>query len=86
MKIKKTLAAGLATVGLTAGLLVAASPAQAANYHYYSASFDTKTACQAHTMSRIAVLSASGKKIASSTICKHYKGEYKPYYSLIKYR
>lgn len=84
MKIKKAIVSTLAAAGLTAGMLLTAAPAQAD--HYWVKSFDTKQQCQASTGSKFVQFYKSSKTIVSSTTCKHYKGEYKPYFSMIRYR
>lgn len=84
LKIKKAIMSTLATAGLTAGMLLTAAPAQAD--HYWVHSFDTKQQCLASTGSKFVQLYKSSKTIVRSTTCKHFKGEYKPYYSNIRYR
>ncbi|SCC40787.1 hypothetical protein GA0061084_2548 [Arthrobacter sp. NIO-1057] len=85
MKTKSRIVSVFATVGLSAGILLSASPAQAYD-HYWVSSFDTKAQCQATTLTKIAGLSVQKKKIVSTKICTYYKGEYKPYFSMIRYR
>lgn len=86
MRIKKTIAAGLATVGLTVGLLVGASPAQALTYKAWVHSFESKQVCLAVTATKLAGLSASGVKIKRTTVCTYFNdGYYKPYFSKIDY-
>lgn len=85
MKIKKAIVSAFAAVGLSAGMLLAAAPAQAAD-HYWVKSFDTKQQCQASTGAKFVQLYTSRKTVVRSTTCKHYKGEYKPYFSSIRYR
>lgn len=82
--LKKALTTGTAALGLAAGMLAMASPAQADTYAEW---FNNKNICQQATDARVAHYRASGYTVSVQSYCRgeQYIGYMPQYYSEIYY-
>ncbi|MGO1181632.1 MAG: hypothetical protein ACTHZ5_01935 [Micrococcaceae bacterium] len=81
---KKAITTGAAALGLTAGMLAMAAPAQADTHAEW---FNNRTVCERATDNRVAHYRASGYTVSVQNYCKgeQYIGYMPQYYSEIHY-
>lgn len=82
--LKKALTTGTAALGLAAGMLAVAAPAQADTHAEW---FNNKTTCERATDARAAHYRASGYTVSVQSYCRgeQYIGYMPQYYSEIYY-